>query len=660
MPSRRQIFKAGAIAGAALAVPAAIVITRRPALAGPVPGGTLDPLTLPKYVSPMTVLPAMPTAANAHPVPGIDLYEIAARQISQQILPSGWPASAVFAYGSPADPSTFHYPGSTVEARVGRPVRVAWANQLVTPSGNFRPHLLPVDPTLHWANPPGGVSGRDSRPTFTQTPGPYRGPVPMVTHLHGAHSFDDSDGYPEAWYLPVARDIPSGYARVGSYYDQFRQSVLHRTGVASAPGTAVFQYANDQRATGLWYHSHDLGMTRTNMYAGLAGMYVLRGGASDLPPGVLPGPAPRAGDRPGTRYYELPMIIQDRSFNSDGSLFFPPSRGFFGDTPPNGPWIPHTDVPPMWNPEFFGNTMVVNGRTWPSLAVEARRYRLRILNACNTRVLLLKVVTNPLAARPASAALPMWVIGTDGGFLPAPAALGSLRIAPAERMDVIVDLSGVPAGTKLYLINEGPDEPYGGGEIGVDFDPADPGTTGQVMQLVVTPPTSADTSVPPAQLRLPSFTPVGPASSTRQVSLNEMDSTYFDGAPTVGMLGTVLPNGQPLHLGWGQPVTEHPALGSTEVWEIYNFTEDGHPIHIHLVQFQVVSRQPFDPATPGPTTGPARGPESWETGLKDTVVALPGEITRVRATFDIAGRYVWHCHIIDHEDNEMMRPYQVG
>jgi len=648
MFTRRQVVRGGIVGGAALLVPAA-VLARRTAQADPVAGGTLDPTRIPKYVTPLFVLPAMPTTNGPS---GVDSYSIAARPITQQLLPNGFPATPVFAFGSTNSSGTFHTPAYTIEARVNRPVRVTWANQLVTSSGNFAPPLLPVDQTLHWANPPGGVSGRDMRSVFTSTPGPYRGPVPLVTHLHGAHAFEDSDGYPEAWYLPVARNIPRGYATVGSWYDRFKAEAQSRFGATWAPGTAVFQYTNDQRATHLWYHSHELGMTRVTIQSGLSGMYMLRGGSSDLPTGVLPGPPPRLGEPAGTRHYELPIVIQDKSFNTDGTLFFPPSRGFFGDTPPNGPWIPDTDVPPQWNPEFFGNTIVVNGRTWPALNVEARRYRLRLLNASNTRTLLLKIVTNPTAPRPASAALPFWVIGTDGGLLPAPVSVTSLRIAVAERAGVIVDFTGVRPGTNLYLINEGPDEPYGGGEIGVDFDPADPGTTGQVMKFTVSAPVSTDTSTPPAQLRLPTITPVPPASSTRQVSLNELDSTFFPDAPIVGQLGTLNADGTPNPLPWMADVTEHPALNSTEIWEMYNFTEDGHPIHIHQVQFQVVNRQAFG--------GSPRPPEVWETGFKDTLVALPSEITRVRARFDIAGRFVWHCHIIDHEDNEMMRPYQVG
>ena len=181
-----------------------------------------------------------------------------------------------------------------------------WINDLVDCNGRYLPHLLPVDPTLHWANPPGGVAGRDSRPTFASTPGLYAGPVAIVTHLHGSHSTEESDGFTEAWYLPHATNIPAGYARVGSFYEEFRAKFQARWHQGWPPGTAVFQYQNDQRATTMWFHDHTLGMTRLNVYAGPAGFYLLRGGSSDLPEGVLPGPAPRLGDPPGTRYYELP------------------------------------------------------------------------------------------------------------------------------------------------------------------------------------------------------------------------------------------------------------------------------------------------------------------------------------------------------------------
>jgi bilirubin oxidase len=264
----------------------------------------------------------------------------------------------------------------------------------------------------------------------------------------------------------------------------------------------------------------------------------------------------------------------------------------------------------------------------------------------------LKIVSNPLAARPATPALPFWAIGSDGGFLPRPVQIPRVVAAGAERHDVIVDFTGIRPGTKLFLINEGPDESFGGGEPDQDFDVADPQTTGQVMQFVVGPLSGTDTSTPPSRLQLPSFTPVGAANRTRLVSLNELTSNTGIDAPVLGALGTVNPDGSGNPIPWEDPLTEHPALNATEVWEMHNFTEDGHPIHIHLVQFQIVNRQPFG--------GTARGPEADEIGFKDTVIALPGEITRVRAKFDVAGRYVWHCHIIDHEDNEMMRPYRIG
>jgi bilirubin oxidase len=647
MITRRQVVAAGTFAGAVVLVPG--LVRSVFANAAPIAGGTLDPTRIPKYASPLFVMPAMPQAVGGA-TGGVDTYNIAVRQFSQQILPPSFPTTQVFGYGTPADAGTFHYPSYTIEAQVNRPTRVTWRNELVTSRGNFRPHLLAVDPTLHWANPPGGTAGRDSVPEFTSTPGPYRGPVPIVTHLHGAHVTEESDGYPEAWFLPAARDIPNGYARVGSFYDRYRDEARSRFGVGWDPGTATFQYRNDQRATTLWFHSHELGLTRLNVYAGLSGFYLLRGGPADVPPGVLPGPAPRAGDPPGTRYYEIPLIVQDRSFNADGSLFFPTGRGFFGDVPEAGPFIPNSDVPPIWNPEFFGNTMVTNGRTWPVLQVEPRRYRFRLLNACNTRVLMFRIAADPLA-RPITQAVPWWVVGTDGGLLPAPVQMNRVTLAPAERTEVVVDLTGVPVGTTLYILNEGPEEPFGGGEPDNDFIPADPGTTGQVLKLVVTPLVGRDTSTPPAQLRLPAVARLGAPSTVRRLSLNEMASSQFD-APVMGMLGTLTAAGEPNALHWGDPVTENPAVGATEEWELYNFTEDGHPIHVHLVQFQVINRQPFG--------GVVRPPEVWETGTKDTLVALPDEITRIRARFDLAGRFVWHCHIIDHEDNDMMRPYQIS
>jgi FtsP/CotA-like multicopper oxidase with cupredoxin domain len=645
MIARRQLLVAGAVGGASLVLPKGTEWAWA-AARGLV--GTLNPNKIDKYVTQLVIPPVMPPVGKGK---NIDRYAIGVRQFRQQVLPRNMPRTKVWGYGSVAHDGTFNSPAFTIEAHVDRPVRVTWINDLVNNAGHFRKHLLPVDPTLHWANPPGGIEFRDSRPTnFTETPGPYTGPVPIVTHLHGGHSAEESDGYAEAWFLPDARNIPDGFARVGSFYDQFRAKFAAEHGVKWRPGTATFQYENDQRATTEWYHDHVLGITRLNVYAGLAGFYLLRGGPSDQVGGVLPGPAPALGDPPKTRYVEIPIVIQDRSFNVDGSLFYPDSRAFFDGF--TGPYIPFSDISPIWNPEFFGNAMMANGRTWPVLDVEPRRYRLRLLNGCNSRFLILKIASNPLA-RPATPALQFWQIGNDGGFLPAPVPLDSLLMSPAERADVIVDFTG-REGETLFLINEGPDAPFGGGVAGTDFPFADPATTGQVMKFRVgtTVTSGSDPSTPPDQLTLPPITPLGTASVIRQLSLNEVDSAVLPGVgPRAALLGTV-ENGVAQTLEWSDPITENPRLHTTEIWEFHNFTEDAHPMHIHEVQFEVVNRQPFG--------GSTRPPESWEAGFKDMVVAYPGEVTRVKSKFDLPGRFVWHCHILEHEDNEMMRPYQVG
>jgi FtsP/CotA-like multicopper oxidase with cupredoxin domain len=267
-----------------------------------------------------------------------------------------------------------------------------------------------------------------------------------------------------------------------------------------------------------------------------------------------------------------------------------------------------------------------------------RRYRFRLLNGCNSRFLILRM----------SNGLPFWQIGSEGGFLPEPLERPRLLIAPAQRADVIVDFTEVPEGTEVVLENVGPDEPFGGEPV----EPADPDTTGQVMQFRVVARVGDDPSTPPDQLVLPAITPLGAPSVTRQVSLDEQASTYpgFDG-PVAALLGT-MDGAEPVPVGWEEPITENPAVGATEVWEIFNFTEDAHPIHVHELQFQVVGRQAFD--------GDPMGPEPWEAGFTDTVIAYPGQITRIKARFAVAGLFVWHCHIVEHEDNEMMRPYAIG
>ncbi|HEV8559174.1 MAG TPA: multicopper oxidase [Actinophytocola sp.] len=647
-----------------------------------IPGGTLDPADVPKFQTAMLIPPVMPRAGTIT-MPGgkpADYYEISIRQLSQQILPAGLPTTTVWGYGAVKSASRrglllHHAPSLTIETTWKRPVRIKWINELVDTGGNYLPHLLPVDQTLHWANPPGGTAERDTRPTFTSTPAPYTGPVPIVTHLHGAAGVgDESDGYAEAWYLPAAGNIPAGYATEGSWYGFFGGKAASKFGVTWGPGFAIFQYPNDQRESTLWYHDHALGMTRLNVYAGPAGFFLVRGGPEgdkairDSRSGttaVLPGPAPGEGDMfpPNKTYYEIPIAVQDRSFNADGSLFYPDTRAFFDGI--TGPYIPETDVSPIWNPEFFGNMIMANGNTWPFQTVEQRRYRLRFLNGCQSRFLILDFGDIP--------GVEVWQIGNEGGFLAAPVNLtgtngNRLLMGLAERADLIVDFTDVPVGNHV-LGNVGPDEPFGGGVPGVDFMVADPASTGQVMEFRVVPAVAPDPTTPSQFLVLPAITWLT-GGTTRPLALLEKASGFFPDSPVEARLGTVTgdPNTAAAAteaMGWMDAVTENPAVGATEVWEYYNATADAHPMHLHEVAFQVVNRQAIavDEATgtvqvdAGSAPTP---PEPWENGWKDTVVAYPGQVTRLRMKFTNAGQFVWHCHIVEHEDNEMMRPYRIG
>jgi len=732
-----------------------------PVSAEPLPGGTLDPTTIPKYVTPLVIPPVMKDIRGDN---SSDAYAIAVRQFRQQILPGGlwntisgrddaFPPTTVWSYGPDADPgpdstalggaagvapapnSQFNYPAYTIETTANAPVKVRWINGLVDKkTGRFLRHLLPIDQTLHWANPPmlciDGPRRTDCRGFV---PARYKGPVPIVTHVHGAHVEGHSDGYPEAWWLPAAVNIPKGYATKGRLFDDSTGTNPGNVGYAD------YEYRNDQPATTLWYHDHTLGMTRSNVYAGPAGFWLIRGGPYDLAPGVLPGPPPQPGDtvldltlpnspvRQAIR--EVPIVIQDRSFNADGSLFYPETRAFFEGLEPQElkiPFIPNrsSDISAIWNPEAFFNVMVVNGTSWPRLEVAPALYRFRFLNGCNSRFLWLKFD---------DAAVEVYQIGAEQGFLPGPVKMNDLDldqsgdgkaqllVALAERADVIVDFRGLADGTAVTLLNIGPDEPFGGGIPGMDFGPADPDTTGQVMKFVVNadllgkspsdPGGNGPDATDPTLLVLNAEGALGAADESRDVSLNEAVSeevcasmqpngtirwiaTVKPGpnfeadcaaaggesfGPESALLGTVdasggEPVGVPLmwtdHTGASTPVdvrlqsgvtvqvnvTENPKKDDIEEWSIYNFTEDAHPIHLHLVRFNVMGRIGIE----GSPSVVGNAPQAWEAGFKDTVIAYPGEITTLKAKFDIAGLYVWHCHIVEHEDNEMMRPYVVS
>jgi spore coat protein A len=780
------------------------LITGSPAFAAAptyVPGGSLDPTTIPKYVIPLVIPPAMPTS-SASPAPAAD-YDIAVRQFKQQILPGGlWnllngradalPPTTIWSYGRAEDPApditllggpfaaltagvapapntSFNYPAFTVENITNVATTVRWINDLVDPvTGRYRPHLFPVDQTLHWANPPNAncAEGFPNRTDCeTAIAAPYTGPVPLVTHVHGAHVQPHSDGYAQAWMLPGApgtKGIPPSYAETGSLYNQANKT-------NTVPGSAFYAYENTQPASTIWYHDHALGMTRLNVVAGPAGFWLIRGGVhgdgfvddgTTGPPndGVLPGPAPGlaavgdpnfdvpTGYRATIR--EIPVAIQDRAFNTDGSLFYPPSRAFFDGF--TGPYIGGTgspagpsDISGIWNPETYFNTIVVNGTTWPKFEVAPARYRFRLLNGTTARTLNLALltVTGPgidtiygTLDDVIGAEVPFYQIGAEQGFLPnvvkivtgftttlpgngttpaaaaAPDPTQALLMGPAERADVIIDFTGMANGTRIRMINTGPDAPF----QGFPTPAADALTTGQVMDFIVNTaltqvaPHSDATSTPPENLVLPAEAALGAATNTRQVSLNELESeqvcveadavtgaivgtlfSTFPGDPTflasclaasVGAGNVAQPMGpRQARLGvttlsggnlvsvskkWADPITEMPLLNSTEIWEIYNTTADAHPIHLHLVGVQMIDRQNLDAAALAAgnlvLSGAPTPPLPNELGYKDSVLAYPGQVTRIKARFDIPGLYVWHCHLVDHEDNEMMRPMFVN
>jgi FtsP/CotA-like multicopper oxidase with cupredoxin domain len=318
--------------------------------------------------------------------------------------------------------------------------------------------------------------------------------------------------------------------------------------------------------------------------------------------------------------------------------------------------------------------IMVNGNTWPFQIVERRRYRLRFLNGCQSRFLILDFQQIP--------GVEVWDIGNEGGFLSAPVNLTAqngnrLLMGLAERADLIVDFTNVPVGSYV-LSNVGPDEPFGGGEPAEpdepgDFDAADPETTGQVLQFRVVPAVGTDPSTPPQFLQLPALTPLPPEDLARPLALIEKGGFGYDAegnqvdGPVEALLGIVTADGHTEGRLWMDGVTENPSVGATEVWEIFNTTADAHPMHVHELAFEVVNRQDLVVegeedvvVQPIQLDGDPTPPQSWETGFKDTVVALPGQVTRIRAHFTTPGQFVWHCHIVEHEDNEMMRPYRIG
>lgn len=600
------------------------------------------------------------------------------------------------------------WPAQTIEARQGFPLKVKYQNDLF--DVRYSAFNILADQTLM-------MKGYEL--TGNPLTDPYEGDIPMVVHLHGGEIPSDSDGGPNAWFTP-------GYKRLGPAF--------------SYNASSLSTYPNMQEATTLWYHPHDDGLTRINVYTGLAGFYFIRG--DDEGQAELPGwsgddlveevtPAGKTAtfniDR-GAYLPEIELAIQDRMFNVDGELFWPVE-------PPN------PDIHPFWTPEFVGDVMVVNGKSWPYLSVAPRKYRFRILDGCNARFLNMWLADANGKPGPA-----ITVIGGEGGLLAKPVVLNlaatdpeTLLLAPGQRYDVVIDFAGYLEGTTFTLMNDaGTPYPFG--------SPVEVGFTDRIMQFVVngkmisatSQGAGTDNSLLPVNLRpvtplvkLTDFqgalTPTVVPDVQRQLVLNEVSTTA--GGPAAVLINNAFFDadlaipGTPLKFGGP---TEIPREGTTEIFQIINISADAHPIHIHLTQWQIVSRQdidvngymdayaaawiprglpefPIGQGYPGGAGSPypydelingfvggnpdvtpfllgsviPADPEEW--GWKDNVIVLPGQvttlITRIAPTdrpidataeklmfpFDPSAGpgYVWHCHIIDHEDMSMMRPLPI-
>ena len=397
--------------------------------------------------------------------------------------------------------------------------------------------------------------------------------VRTVIHLHGGHVAANSDGYPDDWVTPGSRQITV--------------------------------YPNQQPGATLWYHDHAMGITRLNAMMGLAGFYILR----DVKEQQLHLPS---GE------FEIPLVLQDRILDPRGQLVYPVG--------------PMADAP--WVPEFFGTQVLVNGRVWPYLDVEPRRYRFRLLNASNTRIYNLSLIPQQQFVQ----------IGTDGGLLSEPVSRGQLLIAPGERIDIILDFGG-REGHRLMLVNDAPAPyPSGGGAPVPRW----------IMQFRVRRPLRrySDTTEIPTKLAETPLLREDAAVKTRRHILQEVmrpDETFH----------RILLNG----LRFDDPITEDPLNGTTEIWEFVNPTMDAHPIHLHAVHFQLLDRRRFDlrrykTDSEIVFTGSAMAASPEERGWKDTILCPPLQVTRIITPFHgEPGHFVWHCHMLEHEDNEMMRPY---
>jgi spore coat protein A len=641
---RRHPLQSMIVMAVVIAFLATIVVPAVSVSATPTPTHTpLDPNTIPKWVNQITGPPPVYV-----PYYGWDCktgkltqyYQVTATELNEQMLPAPFPKTHVFGYGGfVKDAVTGKFlgyiansPGPSFNAIKEIPINVEYINNI------HSSEFLAVDPTIMWANPNGMTMPAAPFLPFPTGYAEAQSPVPISTHLHGGEVQSTSDGGPLAWY--TANGIH------GPDYNTY----------LPAPANAAWDhYPNEQQGATLWYHDHAMGLSRINVYSGMAGFYLLKD-PCDKVERLLP-----------SGKYDVPLAIQDRNFFTDGSLDFPVANNLTGDHP-------------YWIPEFFGNTITVNGLVWPNMNVDQGEYRFRLLDDSNARFYNLS-----FEVQGTGKLLPFKMIGTEGGFLQHAVTLTKTLIAPGQRDDILVDFSKLAPGTRVIVKNDAA-APYPMGSP----DTFDPNTVGQIIQFTVQHHKGFHATPLPQDLnptlKGKDFPTLKNPIVTRNLTLYEVDDPV-SGAPIMFTL-----NGQ----SFDAPVSEIPKVGTTEEWTIINLTPDAHPIHLHLVMFQVESRQDFDVAkytSDWLTVNQNIGPPPWETtpktfsadpylvpgtkttpldiekGWKDTFIAYPGQVSKIVVRFtEQSGKpfpfdatngpgYVWHCHIADHEDNGMMRPY---
>jgi FtsP/CotA-like multicopper oxidase with cupredoxin domain len=747
----------------------------------------LAPTAIPQFVQ---ELPRLTLDSKGIPVVLGTAVDVSMCEFQTSILPVGTPvvgavagqAPPTWVWGYQNDAACNNpggsYIGPVVIASRGTPTQMTYWNKLPdATTSSVTAYSLSTDQTLQWADPFSLLRNGDfgapppekndcnlavkqfhdgvitTLPAAClnnygflepQLPGAvpltYTSPVPAAPHLHGGEIPASLDGGPDAWWTP------NGIYGHG-YYSKNQADALE--------GKAVYTYPNVQDAAPTWFHDHVLGATRLNVYAGIAGAYYQVDPLFTPPTGMtatgLLNGKPTSTGGPATEELLIPLVIQDRMFDTTGQLFFP-AAGFNLN-------LEH----PFWVPEFVGDVIVVNGKAWPKVTVEPKRYRFLVLNGSNARTYEL-FLANPITKVMGPA---IWVIGNDQGFLEKPVqvdpnalANNKLVVMPGERYEIIIDFAGQPAGTTLVMRNTAR-TPYPGGAT------ASGSTTGRVVQFVVgaAAPGFVDNSYNPAggtPIRAPLVRLSDPATGTlalkagtnppapidvnvrRQLTLNEvvtllgpieilMNNTTYTGKESwEKRQAQNISDFAPVTTEWNTTYySEQPQEGQTEIWEIVNLTADAHPIHPHLVAFQILNRQAFDfkaydayynslfptrlyepafgppcnyttgcavppfkgkPPVPPPGTlvggnpdvtyflkGPVKPPSPAEQGWKDTAISYPGEVLRLLIRFapthlpnttpaadafyefnpSEGHGYVWHCHIIDHEDNEMMRPFNV-